>query len=264
MKTKNVFAAMVAAMLVTVGSVPAFAGNIVKTVALDGSTPATVTTSNGPTAEAINAAVNAAYTGVDMYPDITVYNSGDALTQAAAAKDYGKVFELHKAALKKYYSQQPALTVPYKEYETGFYYNAPQGAVGKSEVHAFTNVADGSFMKVYIAGDWSDDADAIYSLLAANPASPNKESWLSSVDYYTNLPNVVYITLVEFLGQNEGTNFFCHMKSYADIYNSADWATTGIAGQNIPLTNWALRTTDYGMAYSIDHDYDGFVITLYY
>lgn len=271
MKTKRFFAAMMAAFVVTVGSAStAFAGDAI----IRDLTPAEQATFSAALNACMNAPsgaevghISAVNTGVDMYPEITVYNSSEALAQAAAVKDYGKVFDIHKAALRKYYMEQPALTVPFKESSAGnaFYYNAAQGAVGKSEINIFTNVDGGAFMKCYISGDWSDHAQNIYNTLAANPTADEetKQSFLEAVPYYENIPNVVYVTLVEILGQNEGTNFFCFFKSNADVFDGSN-TSLGIAAQNLPLGIWSLRTTDYGIPYSIDHYYGGFEITLYY
>ena len=204
---------------------------------------------------------------VDNYPDITVYNSAESLAEAMAAKDYNKIFELHKSALKKFYLEQPYLSVPYKQQTDGkgFYYNPPEGYVGKYGVNIFTNVDGGAFMMCYITGDWSDFVDYINADVAMHPNSPDNEGFLATTAYYANLPNVVYTTLVELLGQKEGTNFFNYLKSYANVYDPNDYSTLGYRTSVIPLDNWSLRTTDYGLNYTIESDEGcGLKITFYY
>ena len=127
---------------------------------------------------------------------------------------------------------------------------------------------DGYFLIVWICADWSDQAKNVVSE--------------ESKAYYSGLEELYKKTIIEVLGENEGTSFFTYLKEHADkmmegggyigAYGEHGEITTqwtdepigdGLQASTLDLSNWCGRYTDDGFEYSIVRDGNGLKIYLF-
>lgn len=156
----------------------------------------------------------------------------------------------------------------YKEIsEDVFCFNAASLGTYGNTITVFHDRADGNFMVVQISADWSDQA--------MNVVTPESKA------YYAGLEELYKKTIVDVLGENEGTLFFNYLKAHADKTMTGGYISgrdergaiisqwtdgpvgDGLQASSLELSQWCGRKTDDGFEYNIVRNGDGIEIYVF-